>query len=44
MLGGLGDVVLITLFIPLILRGMKRPLIFERELAGKTELLRFWKS
>ncbi len=24
-----------------ILREMKRPLIFERELAGKTELLRF---
>jgi hypothetical protein len=25
----------------LIIRNMKRPLIFERELAGKTELLRF---
>ena len=45
----------ITPFIPLILRGIikerifilgevKRLLIFERELAGKTELLRFWKS
>ena len=28
----------------LYLRGVKRLLIFERELAGKTELLRFWKS
>jgi hypothetical protein len=40
----LGDIVLITPFIPLKIRGMKKPLIFERELAGKTELLRFWKS
>jgi len=40
----LGDIALITPFIPLKIRGMKKPLIFERELAGKTELLRFWKS
>jgi hypothetical protein len=38
----LGDIALITPFIPLILRGIKksRGLTFERVLAGKTELLR----